>query len=401
MKHPAIDPAANRDTSLAPNLVTGVAPVPSTSPTPAIPPIPPIPPIRHGGNLLAAVHRYGRPAAAWLDLSTGINPDGYPVPPLPADVWQRLPQDDEGLAEIAAQAYGAPHALPVAGSQAAIRALPRLLAPGRVGMAALGYSEYAPAFAQAGHTVVPLTEADFAHDNLVEGLDHLVVVNPNNPTARLLPADTLLRWHAQLSARGGTLIVDEAFMDGVVTPPLATPSALSLATPLAASLAACADAPGLVVLRSIGKFYGLAGLRCGFVLAAPDLLAALAELLGHWTVSGPARAVARLALTDTAWHAATRARLATAGQRLAMLLRDHGLTPVSQPLFSWVPTPHAAALHEALAREGVWTRLFDAAGDCAPSLRLGLPPDDDAAWQRLDRALAAAICALEIRALES
>jgi cobalamin biosynthetic protein CobC len=335
-------------------------------------------PIRHGGNLLAAARRYGRPAEAWLDLSTGINPDGYPVPPLPAEAWQRLPQDDDGLADIAAHAYGAARVLPVAGSQAAIRILPRLLRPGRIGIAALGYSEYAPAFAHAGHAVIPLAEADFGSADLADRLDHLVVVNPNNPTARLLPADTLQRWHAQLASRGGTLIVDEAFIDGAD----------------AASLAGCSTAPGLVVLRSLGKFYGLAGVRCGFVLAEPAMLDALAAELGHWTVSGPARAVAKLALADTAWQTATRASLKASGHRLAMLLRDHGLTPVSQPLFSWVPDERAGSLHEALAQHGVWTRLFDAAGGCPTSLRFGLPPNDDGAWQRLDGALGATLSSL-------
>jgi len=330
-----------------------------------------VPHIRHGGNLLAAARQYDRPVDAWLDLSTGINPSGYPVPPLPADAWQRLPQDDDGLAAIAAQTYGAPQALPVAGSQAAIRTLPRLLRPGRTGIAALGYSEYAPAFAQAGHTVVLLDEADFGRADLADALDHLVVVNPNNPTARLLPVDTLRHWHARLASRGGTLIVDEAFIDCTD----------------AASLAAYSAAPGLVVLRSLGKFYGLAGVRCGFVLAESPVLESLALHLGHWTVSGPARAVAGIALTDTVWQAATRAALAMAGQRLAMLLRGHGLTPVSQPLFSWVPDSRARALHEALAHRGVWTRLFEAAGGCPASLRFGLPPVDAAAWQRLDAAL--------------
>ncbi|WP_354682105.1 threonine-phosphate decarboxylase CobD [Cupriavidus necator] len=333
----------------------------------------PLFPIRHGGNLLAAVRRYGRPADDWLDLSTGIHPDGYPVPALPAQAWQRLPQDDDGLAELAAQSFGAPQALPVAGSQAAIRTLPGLLRAGRVGIAALGYSEYAPAFAAAGHTVVPLAEADFARAGLADELDHLVVVNPNNPTARLLPPATLLRWHAALAARGGTLLVDEAFIDCMPEH----------------SLAARSGDDGLVVLRSTGKFYGLAGIRCGFVLAQPALLDALRERLGHWTVSGPAREVARLALADQAWQAATRTRLAAAGTRLAALLDRHGLVPAMHPLFCWAPHADAARLHEALAQHGVWTRLFDAAGGCPASLRLGLPPDHQEAWQRLDAALLA------------
>jgi cobalamin biosynthetic protein CobC len=333
-----------------------------------------LPPIRHGGDLLAAVRRYGRPAGDWLDLSTGINPDGYPVPALPAQAWQRLPQDDDGLAELAAQACGAPQALPVAGSQAAIRTLPGLLRPGRVGIAALGYSEYAPAFAAAGHAVAPLDEAAFAQAALADELDHLVVVNPNNPTGRMLPAATLLRWHAKLAARGGTLLVDEAFIDCLPD----------------GSVAAHSGKAGLVVLRSIGKFYGLAGIRCGFVLAQPALLDALRERLGHWAVSGPAREVARHALADHGWQDATRARLQACGVKLAALLDRHGLAPVMHALFCWVPHDDAARLHHALAQQGVWTRYFDAAGGCPPSLRLGLPPDQPHAWQRLDAALAAA-----------
>ncbi|CAG2128954.1 Histidinol-phosphate aminotransferase [Cupriavidus yeoncheonensis] len=334
---------------------------------------PALSPIRHGGDLQAAVRRYGRPAAEWLDLSTGINPTGYPVPPIHGDAWRRLPEDDDGLAQIAARAFGAQQALPVAGSQAAIRTLPQLLGRGRVGVAALGYSEYAPAFAAAGHDVVLLGESDFAQPSLADGLDHLVVVNPNNPTGRLLPPEALLNWHATLARRGGTLIVDEAFID-------CTPGH---------SIAARSGAPGLVVLRSLGKFFGLAGVRCGFVLGERAWLDALDERLGHWTVSGPARVIARAALADTAWQAANRDRLAACGERLSALLRRCGLQPVMQPLFCWVPHEDAARLHDALARHGVWTRRFDAAGDCPPGLRLGLPPDTPLTWRHLEAALAA------------
>ncbi|MGD7360875.1 aminotransferase class I/II-fold pyridoxal phosphate-dependent enzyme, partial [Ralstonia pseudosolanacearum] len=253
------------------------------------------------------------------------------------------------------------------------RALPLLLPRGRVGIARIGYSEYAPAFARAGHDVVLLDERDFLDATLPDALTHLVVVNPNNPTARCLPAATLRDWHARLSARGGTLIVDEAFIETLDAPP---------------SLAPLAGAPGLVVLRSIGKFYGLAGARIGFVLGPPACLAALREALGHWTVNGPARAVVQAALADTAWQSATRARLRAEGARLSARLARHGLPNASTPLFAWVPTPDAAALHAALARQGLWTRLFDVPGTPpVQGLRLGLPPDAFG-WQRLDDALA-------------
>lgn len=222
--------------------------------------------IVHGGNLAAARAQYGEPEGGWLDLSTGINPHGYPIPSIPPDAWLRLPEDD-GLEAQAAAHYGVIDArgvLPIAGSQAAIRTLPSLLPRGRAGIAQIGYSEYAPAFARAGHDVVPLPEAAFLGD-VPNDVQHLVVVNPNNPTARLLPAETLRNWHRRLHARGGTLIVDEAFIEAFNDGP---------------TLAPLAGVPGLVVLRSIGKFYGLAGARIGFALAAPELVSALREALG-------------------------------------------------------------------------------------------------------------------------
>src|ERR1700754_5081434 len=201
------------------------------------------PPITHGGNLHEAARLYRIPYGEWLDLSTGINPHGYPVPPVPADAWRRLPDDGDGFAALAARYYGAPdasHVLPVAGSQAAIRALPALLPRATVGIAPLTYSEYAPAFARAGHDLVPL---DTTCATPPEAITHAVIVNPNNPTADYASATTLLDWHAHLSARGGTLLVDEAFADAMPSP--------------SASLASCIARPGLVVLRSPGKFFGL------------------------------------------------------------------------------------------------------------------------------------------------
>ncbi|WP_319640929.1 threonine-phosphate decarboxylase CobD [Ralstonia pickettii] len=326
--------------------------------------------IVHGGNLAAARALYGEPAGGWLDLSTGINPHGYSIPPIPPDAWLRLPEDD-GLEALAAAHYGVTDAravLAVAGSQAAIRTLPTLLPRGRAGIAQIGYSEYAPAFARAGHDVVPLPEGAFLGD-LPNDVRHLVVVNPNNPTARLLPAATLSDWHTRLQARGGTLIVDEAFIEALDDGP---------------TLAPLAGTPGLVVLRSIGKFYGLAGARIGFALAAPERLAALRDALGHWTVNGPARAVVRAALADTAWQAATRAQLQLAGRRLSTLLDRHGLPNTATPLFAWAPGAYAQALRASLARLGIWTRLFDAPVN---GLRFGLPPDETG-WQRLGDALA-------------
>jgi cobalamin biosynthesis protein CobC len=323
--------------------------------------------IPHGGNLREAARRHGIALDDWLDLSTGINPLGYPVPPVPPDAWRRLPEDDDGLAACAARYYGAESALPVAGSQAAIRALPALLTRGVAAVAPLTYGEYAPAFARAGHRIVTL-DADAS--DVPRTADHVIVANPNNPTAARLPRGTLLRWHAQLARRGGTLIVDEAFAD---------------ADP-AASLADVATRDGLVVLRSVGKFFGLAGIRAGFVLCAPDLSTRLRDALGAWTVGGPARHAVQAAFADLDWQRDTRARLHRDGARLGALLESHGFDVRSTPLFSWMPTPDAAALQQALAERGIWTRLF-ALPNMTTSLRIGLP-GTEGDWARLERALA-------------
>ena len=321
--------------------------------------------LEHGGQLNAAAARYGIALAQWLDLSTGINPEGWPVPALPASVWNRLPQPDDGLNDIAQIYYGAPHVLPVAGSQAAILALPWLRARSRVGVLAPGYAEHAHAWRRAGHSVSALTFD--ALPLAVDTLDVLVLAHPNNPTGQRVAREQLLAWHGQLSARGGWLMVDEAFMD-------ATPED---------SLAAATTRADLIVLRSLGKFFGLAGARAGFVLAQPPLLQRLNEHLGPWTLSGPARTVAMQALRDRPWQAAARARLTQASQRLATLLTRHGLAPTGgTALFQWVATPRAAHIHGQLARQGILTRLFDA----PPSVRFGLP-GSEADWARLAAAL--------------
>jgi cobalamin biosynthesis protein CobC len=328
-------------------------------------------PIRHGGNLREAARRYGIVLGDWLDLSTGINPRAYPVPPVPVDAWRRLPEDADGLAELAAQHYGAPGALAVAGSQAAIRALPGLLRRGVAAVAPLTYGEYAPAFERAGHRIVAL---DIASAALKDGVDHVIVANPNNPTTERIGRDVLLGWHEQLAARGGTLIVDEAFADTYGDEH--------------GSLASESGREGLVVLRSVGKFYGLAGIRAGFVLAAEPLRDALRETLGAWTVSGPARHAVQAALSDSSWQAETRAALARDSARLAALIRNQGFDPRSTPLFVWFETQNAAALQHALATRGIWARLFE--HGVVPSLRIGLT-GSEAEWLRFARAFEEAV----------
>jgi cobalamin biosynthesis protein CobC len=199
-------------------------------------------------------------------------------------------------------------------------------------------------------------------------VDVLAVIHPNNPTGDRFAVETLLDWHDCVAARDGWLVVDEAFIDP---------------TP-ADSLALYSTRPGLLVLRSLGKFFGLAGARVGFVLAESSWLHRLRGQLGPWTVATPSRWVAERALADRAWQEAARAHLRKKAERLAALLNQHGLAiGGSCVLFQWVPIPHAAAIHERLARQGILTRLFTEPA----SLRFGLP-GAEAGWARLDQALA-------------
>lgn len=323
--------------------------------------------LEHGGRLRQAAAHYDIPLADWLDLSTGINPQGWPVPALPAAVWQRLPESDDGLEAAAAAYYGNPNLLPVAGSQAAIQWLPALLPKAAVACIAPLYAEHPQAWQQAGHKVRYLQNATLPRA-LAAATPYVLLCNPNNPTADRHPHELVLDAARQLHKRGGWLIVDEAFVDA--TPELSV-------TPLAGT----PEAPNLIVLRSLGKFFGLAGVRVGFVFAAPELLRRMQEAMGPWAVSGPSREAARLALADTAWQAAARPQLQAAGERLHQLLAPLGEVKATA-LFATLSSPHSNELFDYLARRAILTRRFDQ----QPLLRCGLPADE-AGWQRLATAL--------------
>jgi cobalamin biosynthetic protein CobC len=319
--------------------------------------------LEHGGNLRDAARYDGRDD--WIDLSTGINPHGYPAPAPSPGAWLRLPEPDPALLAAACAYYQAPHVLPVAGTQAAIQALPRLRAPSRVAVSAPSYAEHAHHWGQHDHLLRQVAYAEL--EAAVDVSDVVVVVNPNNPTGETIAPKRLLDWATRLQARGGWLIVDEAFGD----------------TTTALSVAMHASQPGLIVLRSIGKFFGLAGLRLGFVAAHDSLLRDLADLLGPWTISGPAQEIALAALTDSAWQHATRTSLRQSGERMTRLLLEHGIVSSGTALFRWWPQMQPEAFHAHMAARGIWCRLFREAGR---GIRVGLPAGEPE-WHRFEHAL--------------
>ncbi|SMF33119.1 L-threonine O-3-phosphate decarboxylase [Tistlia consotensis] len=318
----------------------------------------------HGGDRSALRSLARLPESAWLDLSTGINPWSYPLPEIPAERWQRLPEAsaETAFAEAARHYYGLAGAVGLAaapGSQALIQWLPRLLPRAAVAVGGFTYKEHARAWAAAGHDLLAAEDGRIPAEAAI-----VVLVNPNNPDGTRHAPRQLAELARRLHDRGGLLVVDEAFAD--LAPELS----------LAGQLETAADAAGLVVLRSFGKFFGLGGLRLGCAFGDPTVTARLAEALGPWALSGPALEIATRAFADTAWIAATRQRLREAARRLEALLAAAGLEPLGgTDLYRLAAHPEAPALFERLCRAGILVRRFP---ERPAWLRFGLPPDGEA-----------------------
>lgn len=249
--------------------------------------------------------------------------------------------------------------LAIAGAQAAIQMIPRLGVPGHARVLAPTYNEHAASLRAAGWDV-----AEVRILSELAGADLAVVVNPNNPDGQSHSPDVLLA----LSAQVGKLVVDESFAD--TRPDL--------------SLASVAGDKRILVLRSFGKFFGLAGVRLGFVIGGHADISALSEMAGPWPVSGAAIEIGCAALSDNDWIEATKARLRTEVERLDGLARSAGWSVVGgTELFRLYETTNATASQDYLARRCIWTRIFPYSDRW---LRLGLP-GAPCEWQRLAAAM--------------
>lgn len=305
----------------------------------------------HGGGIDAAVARFGGTRSTWVDLSTGINPVPYPIPALPADAWTALPDAAAfaALTEAARAFWTVPDGagvLAAPGASALIARIPGLAEPGRVEITAPTYNEHLAAFRAASWR---------------EGSGGArVIVHPNNPDGRI--------WREDELGDHALTVIDESFCD--VMP--------------GASLVHLAGRPGVIVLKSFGKFWGLAGMRLGFAIAAPETIARLAELIGPWAVSGPALATGAAALRDEPWAEATRERLSDDAARLDRLMARAGAEVIGgTDLFRLYDVDSAARWQEKLATAHIWSRVFPYS---ETYLRLGLP--GPGAWDRLESALA-------------
>ncbi|HYP58104.1 MAG TPA: threonine-phosphate decarboxylase CobD [Beijerinckia sp.] len=316
-------------------------------------------PAGHGGNLGAASQRFPKAPKPWLDLSTGISPYAYPFTPLVADVFTRLPEPaaQQALEAVAAKAYGAVRGAEVVaapGTQALLQWLPYLWPARRVGVLGFTYGEHALCWSTAGAQVIKADDLD-----ALAGMDVAVVVNPNNPDGRIVPAQDLRQLGLRLAAHGGLLIVDEAFAD--------------FCGPEASLVPAMPEA-GVIILRSFGKTYGLAGLRLGFAIAPEKMAARLRAALGPWAVSSLAIAIGQQALADAGWLMVTRKKLAADVAALDQLLAEAGFSVAGGTLlFRLARHEQAQGLFNRLGEAGILVRRFDT----HPSwLRFGIPGTD-------------------------
>lgn len=332
----------------------------------------------HGGRLGDARALHPNAPHPWIDLSTGINPKPYPAPRASATARARLPEPQQikTLEAAASRAFGAgdpDRVVATAGSEAALRLIPHVLGPTREAcVAGPTYSSHADAWQRAGARLNLVAPA--AAPSNASGIGTgtvFTLVNPNNPDGHVTARERVLALHDELAARDGFLVVDEAFAD--VEPACSV-----------AAEAGSARYPQLIVFRSFGKFFGLAGLRLGFVIAAPSIAARFRGLLGDWPLTADTIAAGLAAYADESWAERTRARLRSAASRLDALLARNGFILVGgTSLFRLARTDGARSRFEQLLRAGILVRPFD---HDPTLLRFGLP-HGATAWRRLATAL--------------
>lgn len=300
---------------------------------------------QHGGDLSGIRKRYPQ-VRNWQDISTGINPNAYPLPQLPEHIWHNLPDHDviASLCGSASSYYGVAKECitPAPGTQSLIQHIPtlRLLQKGasKVQIASPTYNEHATCWKRVGHTVylveIPSDSADV-----------VVITSPNNPDGKVWTIIELEAYAKTLKKRDGWLIIDEAYMD--VTPEQSFCEQLQYHN-------------NVIILRSFGKFFGMAGMRLGFALAHPALTHAITDILGPWAISHMACVVGARALRDDLWITRNRENLQQLAQARDALLERLGLNVIgTHPLYCLIEADDVQAVFNALAQHGFYARMFD------------------------------------------
>lgn len=348
----------------------------------------------HGGQLQQIAKQFNIEAKNWLDLSTGIAPLSYPIPDIPKELYQALPQLNHSLISAAKRYYRANNLLVTNGSQAIIKLLPTLWREEilreqilreqvcrdqkkhstTVYLPEQGYKEHALAWQNAGF--IPCWYQDNLPD-LAKLKDNavLVIINPNNPTGQLYSRDILIKYQEKIAECGGLLVVDEAFIDVI--------------TPSQSMISEIANYKNTLILRSFGKFFGLAGIRIGFLIGEETWLEKFSECLGLWQVNGPAQYIAEKALADKSWQAEQRSNLKKLSEALKIILTDN----LPDKFISTISGTHlfqtvyfeaefdVENYYSRLCKQGVYVRLTDD----KQALRFGIPKVNQ--FDRLAKAL--------------
>ncbi|ASP48789.1 threonine-phosphate decarboxylase CobD [Cognaticolwellia beringensis] len=325
--------------------------------------------LMHGGQLQQVAEHYKIPMADWLDLSTGIAPTCYSIPNIPLNVWQQLPQQNPTLIAAAKQYYQCSQLVITNGSQAIIKALPGVYRQKNassedVYLPERGYKEHAHAWKMAGYNLHFYRNALPEITALSAGCV-VVIINPNNPTGQYFNVNIIKQYHQQLKQLNGLLVLDEAFVDVM---------------PAEQSYCQQVNDSHCLVLRSFGKFFGLAGIRIGFLVANNAWCKTFEALLGPWQVNGPAQTVAEQALCDTHWQEKqkqTLKQLSTAQENKLLQVFPNTLILAIKgcDLFLTVEfrqSDSAKKLYHLLCQQGVYCRLADE----QDTLRFGITTAD-------------------------
>lgn len=309
--------------------------------------------LNHGGNLDHHISLYGGLKSNWIDLSTGINQSSYPIPDIPKSIWEKLPDKSqvEEFERSARKFWKVPNNAEIicaSGTSMIISALPGIFEKGNVDIHEPSYNEYEAAFTRNGWNIGN------------RDLNARILINPNNPDGKI--------WHSDKILNNGKLtIIDESFCD--LTP--------------RNSLITHSNTPGVIILKSFGKFWGLAGLRFGCAIGLPETLKDLKDMLGPWPASGPALLIANNALANDSWAENTIKRLDNDMRSLDSILTQNGLKVIGgTSLFRLIFAPNASKLKNDLCKNKILTRTFSYSKHY---LRIGIP-SRDAHWKRVDDA---------------
>lgn len=336
--------------------------------------------MKHGGNKNEAARAYGIEPAEMIDLSTGISPNPYPLSLSQLDLSDliELPQEDKAasLKNIMRKAWSVPDSAEIAlasGSGALISLIPHIHKGDmrQVYCPEPAYSEHPMAWQRAGFRMIPY-EAGTIPEIYLNKTAAIIAVQPGNPMGHCASPDAWLELMEKAAAHKVMIIMDEAFIDLMPEQ----------------SLVPYLGRKGLIVIRSFGKFYGLAGVRLGAAIGHPDDITALEDLLGPWPVSAMAVQFAAEAMSDHGWADDQRDWCATQMASLKKELMARGITIIGgTDLYVLIEIEDAKTLQDKLARAGFWTRIFEHYPNW---MRLGLARDDAATTRflkALDKAL--------------